>query len=108
MDFMPGRPKERANNKSYYPVNDVGWRLKDYIGAKDIELIDFIDCKTNQGKYFDSGFQSDEFQRNGVCLAAHFGRGSNLGGKAKRKKFKKIGEQLELWKIIAKSLTRNK
>ena len=97
IDFMPANP---SNNKSYGPATDVGFRLGHHIKPTDICRIDFVDCKSGNGNIFGPSFQSDEFQHQGITLAAHFGRGSNIGGKTRRKGFGSHKEQLKSWKEI--------
>lgn len=93
-DFRPG--KDKPTNRSYKAYEDVGWRFKK--SPKQIDKMTFIDCKTGKGKIFDHTFQSDEFWFKDEPLLAHFGRGSNISGKAIRKGFEHPKQQLELWK----------
>lgn len=104
VDFRPGTEKTRANGKSYRPQEDVGWDLCSGIGVKTIDQIDSVDCKTGKGKLFGPGFQSDEIWAHGKLIAAHFGRGSNLDGKANRKGFSSNKKQLEEWKKIVSDI----
>lgn len=99
VDFRPGTDKDRAN-RTYKPHEDVAWRVQ----HNDVELLEFVDCKSGRGKYFDAKFQSDEFWRNGEPIVAHFGRGSNISGKAIRKGFKHPQEQLKDWKRVVEEL----
>jgi len=99
LDFLPGTEKNRGN-RSYKINEDVGWKIKDNISEDRVCKLRFIDCKTGQGKIFDNGFQSDEFWLEECPIVAHFGRGSNLLGKANRKNFKSHGSQLKDWKTI--------
>ena len=103
IDFRPSKPGKRAN-RPYKPHEDVGWQLRKYVRPDEVKNMTFVDCKTGEGRYFDSSFQSDEFWVDGEPVLAHFGRGSNLGGKAIRKGFKHPKEQLEEWKVVAKAL----
>lgn len=102
IDFRPGTNKTRAN-RSYKAEEDVGWAIKNFVKKDQIDLVDFVDCKTDQAKIFKS-FQSDEFYKNGEIICAHFGRGSNLAGKASRKGFETATTQLKKWKEIANRL----
>jgi hypothetical protein len=95
VDFRAGKEDNRAN-RAYKVWEDVGWRMGEYFTAEDVEPVDFIDCKTSQAKLF-GGLQSDEFHHKGQLIATHFGRGSNIGGKAKRNGFKTHEEQLKCW-----------
>ena len=101
VDFRPGTDKTRVSGRPYNLWEDVGWRVDEKIKPKDVGLLTFIDCKAGNGQYFGSNFQSDEFWFNGKAVVAHFGRGSNISGKAIRKNFKHPKEQLEEWKKIA-------
>ena len=103
VDFCPGRDSNRSN-RPYKVHEDVGWQLRLKVRPDQVNPLRFIDCKSGEGKYFDSSFQSDEFWRGGEPVVAHFGRGSNLGGKAIRKGFKHPKEQLVEWKKIAQRL----
>lgn len=94
-DFRPGKQGNRSNRR-YFDWEDVGWKMAQSFTKDEVDLVDFIDCKTNLAKLF-KGFQSDEFHKNGEIVAAHFGRGSNLSGKAKRPGFKPNEEQLKCW-----------
>jgi len=92
------RPNDSVG-RSFQPHEDVGFRLSNH--AKDVELMHFVDCKGPKAKLF-KGLQSDEFHdQNGNVLASHWGRGSNIGGKANRKGFPSHQEQLKKWKAIA-------
>ncbi len=54
----------------------------------------------------DSSFQSDEFWKGGVPVVVHFGRGSNIGGKANRKNFPSHSKQLAEFKAaVDKEMT---
>lgn len=103
IDFRPGKDDNREN-RSYKPHEDVGWRIREKVRSDEIQLLDFIDCKTGNGHYFDGRFQSDEFWINGKPIVAHFGRGSNIGGKAVRKGFMHPKDQLIEWKKIAEKI----
>lgn len=100
MDWRAGKNGCRFNNKSYSTQFDVGWNIRDFIRQDYVEVIKFVDCKTGQGKILDSSFQSDEFWKDGVPIAVHFGRGSNIKGKANRKNFPSHDEQLSKFKTI--------
>jgi hypothetical protein len=106
IDFRPGTDKTRSSNKSYGSWEDVGWRIKDRISSKDVELLTFVDCKSGKGKCFGSQFQSDEFWLDDKAIVAHFGRGSNISGKAIRKNFRHPREQLKEWKKIAEGIIK--
>lgn len=97
MDFRPGNDKNRSN-RNYKPQEDVGAKTATHLDHRKVDLVEFIDCKTGKGEFFDSSFQSDEFWKNGKALVAHFGRGSNIRGKAIRKGFDHPKNQLDLWK----------
>lgn len=103
IDFRPGR-KGKRSNRSYKSHEDVGHEIHSYVRPDEIKLMEFIDCKSGDGAYFDSSFQSDEFWINGEPVLAHFGRGSNIKGKAIRKGFAHPREQLIAWKKIAKGI----
>lgn len=105
IDFRAGQDGNRSN-RTYKPHEDVGWAIRKKVRADQVQLLDFIDCKLGTGKYFNDTFQSDEFHLNGVPLAAHFGRGSNIEGKANRKGFDTPKKQLDRWKEIAESILR--
>lgn len=105
VDFRAGQDGNRTN-RTYKPHEDVGWQIRNKIIPSQIQLLDFVDCKMGKGKFFDSRFQSDEFWLNGRPIAAHFGRGSNLGGKAIRSGFTHPGEQLVKWKEIAQEIVK--
>jgi hypothetical protein len=94
-DFRPGKEGNRAN-RSYKVWEDVGWRMADSFTENEVDVLDFVDCKTTKAKMF-RALQSDEFHKNGEVIAAHFGRGSNLGGKAQRSGFQSNEEQLKCW-----------
>jgi hypothetical protein len=99
-DFRAGTAKDRAN-RTYQPHEDVAWQVK---AMCEVESLEFIDCKSGRGQYFGANFQSDEFWRDGKPTVAHFGRGSNIGGKAVRKGFKHPQEQLKDWKQVVQEL----
>jgi hypothetical protein len=106
VDFCPGTSKTRKSGKSYGVFEDVGWRISERFGVRDIDLLTFVDCKTGNGKYFNKNFQSDEFWKGDIPIVAHFGRGSNISGKNKRNGFKSHEEQLKEWKNIAEGILR--
>lgn len=103
IDFSPGIKHEqaaiiiKAHGFKREDI-DVGWRIRKFIDKQDVKLLDFVDCKTGEGNYFDSTFQSDEIHRGGKTLVAHLGRGSNLNSKAVRKGFDSPQKQFERWK----------
>lgn len=104
VDFRPGKDGNRSC-RSYKPWEDVGWRLYDKITvAGQVNPMQFVDCKSGDGQYFNDSFQSDEFWLNGRATVAHFGRGSNIAGKAIRKGFKHPREQLNDWKKRAEEI----
>jgi len=106
IDFRPGKDGNRSS-RSYNPWEDVGWQLYDKIKiGGQVNEMTFVDCKSGKGQYFDGKFQSDEFWRNGKAIMAHFGRGSNIGGKAIRKGFRHPKEQLAEWKKRAEEILR--
>jgi len=97
MDFRPGNEKNRSN-RNYKPHEDVGAKTATHLDHSKVDLVEFVDCKTGKGEFFGKKFQSDEFWKNGKAYVSHFGRGSNLTGKAIRKGFEHPKTQLELWK----------
>ncbi len=103
VDFMPKTP---SNGQSYKPKNDVGSRIGDVFSKDEIMPLTFIDCKTGGGNIFDSSFQSDEVVLGNKTIVLHFGRGSNIGGKAIRKGFKHPKYQLVEWKKKAEEILR--
>jgi hypothetical protein len=103
VDFRPGKDGKRSN-RPYKIHEDVAWQVGTKINPNEVNKMDFVDCKTGKGAYFDNKFQSDEFWLNGKPLVAHFGRGSNIGGKAIRKGFRHPREQLDDWKNIAEEI----
>jgi len=105
IDFRPGKASNRSN-RPYKPHEDVGWQLRTKVRPDQVNPVVFVDCKSGDGKYFDSSFQSDEFWRGGDAIVAHFGRGSNIGGKAIRKGFDHPKEQLKAWKNVADEIIK--
>ena len=105
VDFRPGKEGNRSN-RPYLSHEDVGWSIRNKVDPKEVKLVDFVDCKSGKGYYFNEGFQSDEFWVDGLPTIAHFGRGSNLAGKAVRKGFKSSQEQLKEWKKIAERIIK--
>lgn len=106
IDFRPGQDGKRSN-RSYKAHEDVGWQLYDKIKiAGAVNKMKFIDCKTGKGFFFDKRFQSDELWSGGQPTVAHFGRGSNIAGKAVCKGFEHPIKQLEEWKKIAEEILR--
>lgn len=103
VDFRPGKDGNRTN-RSYKSNEDVGWMINKKIKLNEIYPMDFIDCKSGNGKYFDDRFQSDEILCAGKSVIAHLGRGSNLSGKKIRRGFKHPSEQLKEWKEIAERI----
>ena len=100
-DFRPGN--NVSVSRCFSPKEDVGWKIGNYITSSTIiKKLNFVDCKTDGAKIF-KHLQSDEFQdTNGNVIASHFGRGSNISGKAVRKKFKSNLEQLREWKDLVR------
>lgn len=105
IDFRPGKDGKRSN-RSYKAHEDVGWQIRNKVRPDEVSLMEFRDCKEGNGFFFDKTFQSDELWYGGQPTVAHFGRGSNLAGKAIRKGFKHPKEQLEEWKKIAEGIIR--
>jgi len=103
MDFRPG---DKGNKVNYLSHEDVGWRLREKLPVGQTKLLQFVDLKNGSGKCFCNKFQSDEFWMNGEPMVAHFGRGSNIDGKAIRKGFPHPREQLREWKKIAEEVLR--
>lgn len=102
-DFRPGTKNNRTN-RSYVSKEDVGWQITETINNNKVLQLNSIDCKTGQGKCFNKDFQADELWLEDEPIAAHFGRGSNLGGKAIREGFRSNAEQLAEWKKIAERI----
>lgn len=102
IDFRPGTGKDRVS-KPYKPEEDVGHMIQKFIKKEEIDFLDFVDCKTERAQIF-KNFQSDEFCKNDKVILAHFGRGSNLGGKKYIQKFGTQREQLNRWKKIVNEL----
>jgi len=100
IDFRAGKDSTRGN-RNYKLWEDVGWQIRDKVRIDQIKLLEFIDCKSGNGKFFNKDFQSDEFWLDGEPVVAHFGRGSNVAGKAIRKGFEHPEKQLERWKETA-------
>ena len=86
MDFRPGNDKTRGN-RSYKPHEDVAWRMNGKINSSQIGHLDCVDCKSGRGQVLDNMFQCEEYWIRGKAVAVHFGRGSNLLGRANRKGF---------------------
>lgn len=105
VDFRAGKDGNRAN-RPYKAKEDVGWQVGSFVREDELHAMEFRDCKTGTGKYFDDRFQSDEFWLDGRPTVAHFGRGSNIGGKAVRKGFKSPKEQLIEWKKKAEEIIK--
>jgi hypothetical protein len=105
IDFRAGKNGNRSN-RPYKPKEDVGWQIGKMVKEEDVGLMDFKDCKENTGYYFSSSFQSDELWVGTQATVAHFGRGSNIGGKAIRKGFKHPQDQLIEWKKRAEEILR--
>lgn len=104
VDFRPGTDKSRSSGKSYQPHEDVAWQLGKYVKPEDVELVDCIDCKTGECQILDSRFQCEEYWRDGGVVAVHFGRGSNIRGKANRKGFSSHQVQLAEFKDVMHQL----
>jgi hypothetical protein len=100
IDFRAGKDNTREN-RTYKPWEDVGWQIGEKIRLDQVKLLEFVDCKSGLGKFFNKDFQSDEFWLDGEPVVAHFGRGSNVAGKAIRKGFEHPEKQLERWKETA-------
>ena len=98
IDFRPGTDSTRTSNKSYKPDEDVGWRISSVVNHENITLIDCVDCKAGSCNVLDNSYQSEEFMLRGKTIAVHFGRGSNLGGKATRKGFADHNTQMNNFK----------
>lgn len=102
IDFRPGNNKNRSN-RTYKPQEDVGWQINQFVRDEDVDFVDFVDCKTYKAKIF-KNLQSDEFHKNGVVISSHFGRGSNIAGKAIRNGFNHPSKQLDTWKNIVEEI----
>ena len=96
VDLRPG--PHRANNKNYKPHEDVAWEIYKVISPNQVYNIDCVDCKSGNGQILGSKFQSEEYWLDGVAVAVHYGRGSNIGGKANRKGFESNTIQLKKFK----------
>lgn len=105
IDFRPGTKKTRGN-RPYKAWEDCGWAIRGKVRPDEVKSVQFIDCKTGKGKYFDSSFQSDEFWVNSEPVLAHYGRGSNIGGKSIKKGFAHPKDQLIEWKKIAEEILK--
>lgn len=105
VDFRPGKDGKRSN-RPYKPHEDVGWQIRNKVRPDEVNLMEFRDCKQGTGFFFDKRFQSDELWSGGQPTVAHFGRGSNIAGKAVRKGFEHPIKQLEEWKKIAEEILR--
>ena len=105
IDFGPSTAAFRTN-RSYAVNEDVGWAIGTMVNPKDVGLMEFKDCKKNEGYYFGPEFQSDEIWVGTQPTVAHLGRGSNISGKAIRKGFDSPQKQLENWKKIAENIIR--
>lgn len=103
IDFRPGKKGTRSN-RSYKVHEDVCWQISEKINHREVYHAEFRDCKDGNGFFFDKSFQSDEFWVGGQPTIAHFGRGSNLKGKAIRKGFTNPRTQLKEWKKIAEGI----
>lgn len=86
MDFRPGNDKTRGN-RSYKPHEDVAWRISGKVNGDKVEELGCVDCKSGKGKCLDKSFQCEEFWKDPGPIVVHFGRGSNMAGKANRKGF---------------------
>lgn len=103
MDFRPGTDRSRSH-RSYGPHEDVIWRLADTVDVDKIDVMSCVDCKSGRGQYLDKTFQSEEYWVSGKPVVMHFGRGSNLAGKAARKGFDNNKVQLQRFKLVAEGL----
>lgn len=96
IDFGSG---DFEQTTSYQPHFDVGNQIRFKVRPKQVELMKFVDCKTD-GTLF-KGLQCDEFHDSqGNLLATHFGRGSNIGNKVVRDGFGSTEEQRDKWRNI--------
>lgn len=102
IDFRPG--DGNRTNRNYKLHEDVGAKMGELVPPSQIKLLDFIDCKSNKGNFFNNSFQSDELHLDGTPICCHFGRGSNLSGKAIRHGFEHPQKQLIKWKEKVESL----
>jgi len=102
IDFRPGNDKNRSY-RSYKPHEDVAWRVGHNIFDR-IKSIDCIDCKSGNGQILDKTFQSEEYVIDNETVAIHFGRGSNLAAKSKRKGFDNHKNQLLKFKDIVEKI----
>jgi len=80
----------------------VGWAVKNKAQPESVKLLNFVNLKTHAGDVFDNTFCSVEIHYNGSAIAAHFGRGSNIGGKVNRKGFDSSKDQVKRWIGIAR------
>jgi hypothetical protein len=102
VDFRPGKKGTRKNGRSYSSSEDVGWMVRNFVVPQKVKLLKFVNLKNNKGVVFDNSFCSVEIHSDGTVIAAHFGRGSNLGGKIDRKGFDPTTKQLKRWIEIAR------
>lgn len=100
LDFRPGT----GLGTHFEAKVDVGWQIGKKINSKDVQFLKFIDCKEGGTKFIK--LQSDEFYYNDTLIAAHFGRGSNLNGKAIKNQYGTHKEQLKKWKEIVDELLK--
>lgn len=103
LDCRPGKDNNRAN-RSYKSHEDVLWRVAEKIDPRRIMKVECVDCKTGEGQFLDSTFQCEEYWVNGGMVAVHFGRGSNIGGKANRKGFDTHKAQLARFREAVEQL----
>ena len=102
VDMRPG--PDRRNGKNYSPPEDVAHEVYKHIGTNDIKLMDCVDCKSGMGQVLGSTFQSEEYWVDGKAAVVHFGRGSNLRGKANRSGFEPHNVQLEKFRDELKAI----
>lgn len=106
IDLRAGTDKNRRN-RAYKNHEDVGWRVVDAVNDSDILWLETTQCKTGNGRIFDSRFSYKTFEiyRDGNpdnVIAAHFYRGSDIYRRGQVKGLS-ADAQLKLWKKILKN-----
>jgi hypothetical protein len=98
IDFRPGPPDSgfqiSKNGKLY---NDVGWRMSNYIGKKDMDLLNIMRPQRDKCRYFDKrlAYKTFEIWEKNTPIVAHFGRGS-FPYRRNIVKFREKGKIIEL------------
>lgn len=85
IDFSPSTPEENigisivGSTKKYF---DVGWRIGEKVQNPEVELLKAQRCKRKKAKFFFGLGYNKSFEiwnKENIPIAAHFGRGSDLG-----------------------------